>query len=79
MKAHRQLLNVFWMDMQTNDWVPGTLKTQRQLLSASKAINLLWVWARNEKETSFKYWCLDKTYGKPRAVWIDDSKTWSGS
>jgi len=85
MKGLRKILRVSWMAKKTNEWVLNKAGVKRPRLDTVKARNLAYCGHTRRKQGS----CLEKEImqattpgacrrGRPRSIWADNIKTWTG-
>ena len=85
MKGLRQILRVKWIERKTNDWVMEKAGTEAQLLETIKKRKLTYFGHIMRKKGN----CLEKEMiqgttsgkrrkGRPRMMWMDNIKTWTG-
>jgi len=85
MKPLRKILRVSWTAKKTNEWVLNKAGVKRELLDTVKSRKLAYYGHTMRKQGS----CLEKEImqgtmpgarrrGRPRTVWMDNIKTWTG-
>ena len=84
-KELRKILRASWTAKKTNEWIVNKAGVKRELLDTVKARKLAYYGHTMRKQGS----CLEKVImqgtmscarrrGKPRTVWMDNIKTWTG-
>jgi len=85
MKGLKKILRVSWTAKKTNKWVLNKVGVKRELLDAVNARKLAYYGHTMRKQGS----CLEKVImqgtmpgtrrrRRPRTVWVDNIKTWTG-